>query len=75
MLDKAFELLELAVERRLPVILSLRADPRFDTLRKDPRFPSLLKRTERASSSYSQEDRPVHVLHGWFRSMLRQRGS
>jgi hypothetical protein len=44
--DLAFQMLEDALERRLPVIFSLRADPRFDPLRADARFSDLIRRTE-----------------------------
>ena len=44
-IDAAFAMLEESFERNLPVILSLRIDPRFDALRSDPRFAVLLGRT------------------------------
>jgi Tfp pilus assembly protein PilF len=42
--DKAFELIDRAIEQRLPNALWLKVDPRFDQLRQDPRFPGLLRR-------------------------------
>jgi Tfp pilus assembly protein PilF len=42
--DDAFALLEAAFEKRSPLILGLRVDPRFDPLRSDPRFSTLLRR-------------------------------
>ena len=42
--DKAFELIDKAIEQRLPNALWLKVDPRFDQLRQDPRFPGLLRR-------------------------------
>jgi len=45
-LDRAFELLEIALSKREPWILALRIGPGFDNLRGDPRFASLLRRTE-----------------------------
>jgi tetratricopeptide (TPR) repeat protein len=50
-IDAAFAMLEESFERRSPVILSLRIDPRFDPLRSDPRFAALLARTCRLTDS------------------------
>jgi serine/threonine protein kinase len=65
--DRAFELLEHALEYRWPVILALRADPRFDPLRQDPRFQRLLKRTDRVSD-YQARDSSAPVFAGWLRA-------
>jgi len=53
-IDAAFTMLEESFERRSPVILSLRIDPRFDPLRSDPRFATLLARTCRLTDSLSE---------------------
>jgi Tfp pilus assembly protein PilF len=42
--DRAFSILEQALQQNQPAILALRADPRFDCLRRDPRYASLLRR-------------------------------
>jgi serine/threonine protein kinase len=44
-IEAAFAMLEESFERRSPVILSLRIDPRFDPLRSDARFAALAART------------------------------
>ena len=44
--DAAFELLERAYEQRIPVFVTLRAEPQFDPLRDDPRYAELVKRME-----------------------------
>jgi tetratricopeptide (TPR) repeat protein len=42
--DGAFEALNRACDRRLPLIEELRVDPLFDPLRSDSRYPLLLRR-------------------------------
>jgi hypothetical protein len=60
-LDQAFELLDKALEQRWPIILALRAEPRFDPLRADARFSDLLRRTE-AGGSYEAPKLPFRIL-------------
>jgi hypothetical protein len=42
--ERAFALLQQAIDARWPLILAMRADPRFDRLRNDRRFSMLLAR-------------------------------
>jgi eukaryotic-like serine/threonine-protein kinase len=42
--DRALEIIERAVELKLPKVLFLRLDPRFDALLNEPRYRSLLQR-------------------------------
>jgi tetratricopeptide (TPR) repeat protein len=42
--DRALTILEEAVARKLPTILFLRLDPRFESLRGEPRFNALVQR-------------------------------
>lgn len=42
--DKAFRILEKAVEERSPVLVSLKADPFLENLHSDPRWKTLLRR-------------------------------
>ncbi len=42
--DRAFELLEIAYEKREPWIIAVKIGPGFDTLRDDPRFADLIRR-------------------------------
>jgi tetratricopeptide (TPR) repeat protein len=42
--DGAFEALNRACDRRMPLIEQLKAEPIFDPLRSDPRYPLLLRR-------------------------------
>jgi tetratricopeptide (TPR) repeat protein len=64
--DRAFEILDDALERGLPLILSLRAEPRFDALRADARFSKLLARTEPERANALSES-PVQILRAWQR--------
>jgi adenylate cyclase len=41
--DKAFELLEKAIEEKDPYMINLKVEPKFDPIRSDPRFATLLK--------------------------------
>jgi serine/threonine protein kinase/Tfp pilus assembly protein PilF len=41
--DKAFKLLERAVEEKDPYMINLKVEPKFDPIRSDPRFANLLK--------------------------------
>jgi adenylate cyclase len=41
--DKAFKLLERAVEEKDPYMINLKVEPKFDPIRSDPRFAHLLK--------------------------------
>jgi tetratricopeptide (TPR) repeat protein len=43
-IDRAFELLDQALERREPSLLHVHAEPDFDVLRSDPRYQDLLKK-------------------------------
>jgi hypothetical protein len=42
--DRAFELLDRAIEARVPVLSYIMVDPRIDPLRGDPRFRAALER-------------------------------
>jgi tetratricopeptide (TPR) repeat protein len=44
--DEAFRLLDEALDRREPAVLTLRSDPVWDDLRADSRFPALARRAQ-----------------------------
>ena len=64
--DIAFAILNDAWKRRLPLMLSLRVDPRFDPLRADPRFSELLERTG-GETPQPPPRKPLLTLVSWVR--------
>ena len=50
--DGAFEALNRACDRRMPLIEQLKAEPIFDPLRSDPRYPLLLRRMNLARPNF-----------------------
>ena len=41
--DKAFDLLQKAIEEKDPFMIALKGEPKFDPIRSDPRFANLLR--------------------------------